>query len=627
MRADVIVVGLGHAGIEAALAAARMGRRVVAVIPDRTRIGRMSCNPAIGGSAKSQLVRELDALGGQMARTADVTGIQFRRLNASRGPAVHANRVLCDRERYSVEMQRVVLAQADLEVIEDSAIGLLRDGSRVVGVHLAREGAVEGRAVVLTTGTFLSAVLHTGESTTDGGRVGEAPALGISEDLQALGLRLGRFKTGTPPRLVASTIDVSRTQLQPGDDPPRPLSFWTNLDRFPVLPQRACWLTHTSPATHAAVRGSLHRSPLYQGRIEGRGPRYCPSLEDKVVRFAARERHTVFLEPEGLDSPLVYPAGLSTSLPLDAQEAFLRTIPGLEAVEVAHPGYAVEYDHVPATQLDRRLAVGETGLFLAGQINGTSGYEEAAVQGFWAGVNAARVATGEPAWGLPRDRAHLAVLVDELVTRESGEPMRMFTSRSEERLSLREGNADLRLADEGKALGLIRDDQAERVCERRERIASEVARLGSTMAVPDRETLGALEREGLAAFQKPVPLAELLARPEVSWIGLMRALPEGAPRLDAQDAEDVEAEVKYAGYSRRAGRERSRVAGQLDWRIPDGFEFLGMAGLSNELQERLSKARPKTLDEASRLPGVTSTALAVVGVHLARRRREEAGCA
>ncbi|MBS2029901.1 MAG: tRNA uridine-5-carboxymethylaminomethyl(34) synthesis enzyme MnmG [Deltaproteobacteria bacterium] len=627
MRADVIVVGLGHAGIEAALAAARLGRRVAAIVPERSRIGRMSCNPAIGGSAKSQLVRELDALGGQMARAADATGIQFRRLNASRGPAVHATRVLCDRERYAAEMQRVVLGQPTLEVIEDSAIGLLREGSRVVGVRLAREGAVEGRAVVLTTGTFLSAVLHTGESTTDGGRVGEAPARGISEDLRALGLRLGRFKTGTPPRLLASTIDFERTELQPGDDPPRPLSFWTEATGFPRLRQRPCWLTHTSPRTHEVVRGSLHRSPLYQGRIEGRGPRYCPSLEDKVVRFAARERHAVFLEPEGLESPLVYPAGLSTSLPPDAQLAFLRTISGLEGVEMAQPGYAVEYDHVPATQLDRRLALGDSGLFLAGQINGTSGYEEAAVQGFWAGVNAARWASGEPAWGLARERAHLAVLVDELVTRESGEPMRMFTSLSEARLHLREGNADLRLAGEGRALGLVGDRDAGRVVARRARIDGEVARLGSTMALPDRETLAALAREGLAPFLKPVPLAELLARPEARWEALRRAIPEGAPSLELVDLEEVEAEVKYAGYARRAGREQSRVAGQLGWAIPEGFEFLGLAGLSAELQERLTRARPKTLAEASALPGVTTAALAVVGVHLARLRRGEAGCA
>lgn len=625
MRADVVVVGLGHAGIEAALCCARLGLHVAAVVPDAARIGRMSCNPAIGGSAKSHLVRELDALGGAMARTADATGIQFRRLNASRGPAVHATRVLCDREAYAAEMRRVVSAQANLEVVEDSAVGLVREAGRVTGVALADAGELRARAVILTTGTFLSAVLHTGEVTTDGGRVGEAPALGLSRDLAALGLRLGRFKTGTPPRLVARTIDTSRTETQPGDDPPRPLSFWTNPEGFPRLPQRCCWLTHTTPATHEAVRANLDRSPLYGGRIVGRGPRYCPSLEDKVVRFAQRERHAVFLEPEGVDSPRVYPAGLSTSLPPEVQERFLRTIPGLESVEIAQPGYAVEYDHVPATQLTRGLAVGETGLYLAGQINGTSGYEEAAVQGFWAGVNAARAVRGEGAWSVPRDRAHLAVLIDELVTREQPEPLRMFTSRSEERLSLREGNADLRLADEGSKLGLLSASEVDRVSARRARIARELERVRAARLTPDRSTLAACRKLGLAPFDQPLSLAELLARPEVRWEQVAPFL-EPRSEVPAADAEELEAELKYAGYARRDLAARDRLAGQRRLGIPPDFQFAGLSGLSREVQERLTAARPGTVGDASRVPGVTPAALSILALHVGRARRGGAGC-
>lgn len=625
MQADLIVVGLGHAGIEAALAGARLGLHVAAVVPEASRIGRMSCNPAIGGSAKSHLVRELDALGGAMARAADATGIQFRRLNASRGPAVHATRVLCDRNAYAAEMRRVVTRQPNLEVVEDSAVGLVREGGRVTGVRLASGRELRARAVVLTTGTFLSAVLHTGEVTTDGGRVGEPPAVGVSDDLRAMGLRMGRFKTGTPPRLWLRSLDTSRTQTQPGDTPPRALSFWTDPEEFPRLPQRVCWLTHTTEATHEVVRRNLDRSPLYQGRIVGRGPRYCPSLEDKVVRFADRERHPVFLEPEGVDSPLVYPAGLSTSLPVEIQLDFLRTIPGLESAEVAQPGYAVEYDYVPATQLTRALGLADTGLFLAGQINGTSGYEEAAVQGFWAGVNAARFARGQAPWQLSRDRAHLAVLVEELVTREQPEPLRMFTSRSEDRLALREGNADLRLASEGAALGLLEPSAKARAEARRQRISAELERLRQARVNPDRETLAGASALGLAAFDQPLTLAELLARPEVRW-SQVAGLAPGVEGLEMADVEEIEAEVKYAGYARRDEASRHRLAAQRDWAIPSDLSFSGLSGLSREVQERLAAARPATLGEAGRLPGVTPAALGILAIHLARRTRGEPGC-
>jgi tRNA uridine 5-carboxymethylaminomethyl modification enzyme len=622
MDAEIVVVGLGHAGIEAALSAARMGRAVVAIVPSRDRIGRMSCNPAIGGSAKSHLVREVDALGGQMALAADATGIHFRRLNASRGAAVHATRVLCDRDAYSAAMQAAIEAQPGLEVVEGQAVGLWRRGARVEGVRLASGATLRAAAVILTTGTFLEAVLHTGERTTEGGRVGEEPAHGISADLRALGLELGRFKTGTPPRLLARTIDFAATEVQPGDVPPRPMSFWTRTDRFPALPQRPCHLTYTNPATHAVVRSNLDRSPLFQGRIQGRGPRYCPSLEDKVVRFAGRDRHAVFLEPEGVDASWIYPAGLSTSLPPDAQEEFLRTISGLEGVEVALPGYAVEYDFVPAHQLTGSLAVGETGLFLAGQINGTSGYEEAAAQGLWAGVNAARAVRAEGPFRLEPTQAHLAVLVEELTRHRQAEPFRMFTSRAEERLRLREGNADLRLAATGRGLGLLTSGQGGQAAERGARIAAEVGRLANTRVNPDRAVLATLSEAGLSPIDKPSALRELLARPETHWKALRDCFPEGAPDLTAAEAEEVEAEVKYAGYVARADRERARSGSQDGTRIPPALVFDRLAGLSNEVREALTRGRPGTLGEARRLPGMTAAAFSILSVQVLRHVRQ-----
>jgi tRNA uridine 5-carboxymethylaminomethyl modification enzyme len=600
MSYEVVVVGLGHAGCEAALACARMGLHTAAVTLRRDGIGLMSCNPAIGGTAKGHLVRELDALGGQMARAADLSGTHFKILNASKGPAVRATRVLCDREQYARRMQAAVLEQPGLEVLEDEVERVLVAGGRVVGVGLRAGGTLRASAVVLTTGTFLRGLMHVGETQECGGRLGDGAAGALSASLQALGLELGRFKTGTPARLWRRSIDYSVCEAQPGEVQPRPFSLRTRErlgdgERFPALPQLRCHISWTNQATHQVVRENLSRSPLFIGQLEGRGPRYCPSLEDKVVRFADRARHQVFLEPEGVDSELVYPAGLSTSLPADAQLQLLRTIRGLEAVEVARFGYAVEYDYAPPTQLlpsleSRRVE----GLFLAGQLNGTSGYEEAAVQGLLAGINAARRVRGAPAVVLGRQEAHAGVLVDELVSHGVDEPFRMMTARSEHRLRLREGNAELRLRERAGALGLCTPEEVEKARRRKAAITAAVARL---------------RREGLAS---------VLKRPQVSYPSL-RAMHPGLLELEAEVAEEVEVEVKYEGYIARQARaaERER-AGYEGWVIPENMEYGEILGLSVEVREKLSARRPRTLAEARRIPGVTPAACSLLAVHLRR---------
>ncbi len=599
INSDIVVVGLGHAGCEAALAGARMGLSVVAITLRRDRIGLMSCNPAIGGTAKGHLVKELDALGGAMAAVADRAGTHFKTLNGSKGPAVRASRVLCDRDAYAAEMQAEIRGQPGLEVVEGEAAELLVEDGRVCGVVLSTGERLATRSVIVTTGTFLQALMHVGEEKVAGGRLGDAAATGLSGNLRTLGFELGRFKTGTPARLLRGSIDYTRCERQPGDAP-SPLSLRTRRALeggaiFPRLPEQVCHITYTGPATHAVVRENLTRSPLFKGDITGRGPRYCPSLEDKVVRFSERERHQVFLEPEGAGSELVYPAGLSTSLPADAQLAFLRTIPGLEQVEVARYGYAVEYDFVPPTQLwptleTRRVA----GLFFAGQLNGTSGYEEAAFQGLFAGIQAGLRARGEPPLELRRDEAHGAVLIDELVSKGVDEPFRMFTSRSEHRLKLREGNAEGRLRGHGHRVGLISEEELRWSSVRMGRVAAELKRL---------ETRGFLAK---------------LRQPEVTYRELIRG-DGGAPDLPADLSDEVETEVKYAGYIKQADRAAARSSTGFDaLRIPETLDFSGVRGLSREAAERLQRARPGTLGQARRLRGLTPAALDLLVIHLRR---------
>ncbi|MBL8913320.1 MAG: tRNA uridine-5-carboxymethylaminomethyl(34) synthesis enzyme MnmG [Archangium sp.] len=592
---DVIVIGLGHAGCEAALSCARMGLKTLGLTMRADRIAVMSCNPAIGGTAKGHLVRELDALGGEMARAADQAGTHFVTLNASKGPAVRATRVLCERDAYAEVMQRTLASQPGLTVLEGEASALEVEGTTIRGVRLSNGREFAARAVVVTTGTFLQALMHVGEEKSIGGRLGDAAATGLSGSLRALGFELGRFKTGTPARLVRSSIDWARCELQPSEERPKPFSLRTPREPFPLRAPLACHVTYTTPATHEILRANLHASPLFKGDIVGRGPRYCPSLEDKVVRFADRQRHTVFLEPEGATSPLVYPAGLSTSMPAEVQLRFLRSIPGLEHVEVARFGYAVEYDYAPPTQLRGTLETKRvSGLFFAGQLNGTSGYEEAAFQGLMAGINAGLLARGEPELVLGRHEAHGAVLLDELVTRGVDEPFRMMTSRSEHRLTLREGNAEFRLRSHGARVGLVTSEE----------FAKTEARAATV-----REELSRLERARLLTK---------LRRTEVTYASL--ASEDGErPALPEDLATEVEVEAKYAGYVKQASIAWNRKVETHDaWKIPSGFAFASVRGLSREAIEKLERTRPETIGHARRIPGLTPASMSLLLVALRR---------
>lgn len=603
-RWDVVVVGAGHAGCEAAHACARMGLHTALLTVNVGDTAKMSCNPAVGGVAKGHMVRELDALGGIMGRVTDRAGIQFKMLNRGRGPAVWSPRAQCDKALYSAEMLALLGACANLEFVAGIAQHVRLAGGRVAGIELRDGRFLAATAVVITPGTFLNGVLHIGERQLAGGRLGEHAARALSECLAELGLDRGRLKTGTPPRLHRDSLDLGALEVAPGDDPPEPFSFWTGKLEVAQVP---CWVTHTTARTHQVIRDNLARSPLYSGAITGRGPRYCPSLEDKVVKFPERESHHLFLEPEGRDVDEIYVNGVSTSMPEEVQQAFIRTIPGLERAELLRPGYAVEYDFVLPHQLDATLECrGIPGLWLAGQICGTSGYEEAAAQGFVAGVNAARCVRGEAPFVLRRDQAYVGVLVDDLVTREHHEPYRMFTSAAEHRLLLRADNADERLVPLGHALGLLTDEQLERTRARWAAIDAEERRLARvTVTVP-----------ASPAGTRTLPAIEWLARPggryeELPALGVEVLLP---PAL----RQPLEVRVRYAGYIARQERLAKASAGMEAIELSDAFWDRELPGLSHEALEKLRRRRPSTVGMASRLAGVSPSDVAVLLVHAKR---------